>query len=167
MRRILRTIAALLLGIGIALPAAAQNITPESLASARELMTLSRSDKFLDQAITTMMPQIAQLLEKANPEKGAVIRSILEEYVLPEMRSSIPDAVDDIAEVYARNFTQDELNEVIAFYKTPVGQKFLDRMPGIMNELNAIGQAWGQRIAIKALRDLAPKFKERGIDVPI
>jgi uncharacterized protein len=167
MSRLIQTIVAILFSIGVALPTAAQEVTPESLNAARELMTLSRTDKFLDQSISTMLPQVAQLLEKANPEKGAVVRSMMEEFVLPEMRRSIPEAVEDIAAIYARNFTRDELNEVIAFYKTPVGQKFLDRMPSIMTDLTAIGQAWGQRTAIKALRDLTPKFKEQGIDVPI
>jgi hypothetical protein len=55
---------------------------------------------------------------------------------------------------------------VIAFHKTPTGQKFIERQPALLIELNQAGQAFGQRAAINALRTIAPKLKEQGIDVP-
>lgn len=170
MSQIRQRIAAFLLAAAAsmsALPSAAQQVTAESLAASRELMSLTKADQSLDQFIGMMMPQIGQLLEQANPDQGALVRKIMDELVLPELRKSIPEAVDEAAAIYARTFTQAELNEVIAFYQTPVGQKFIERQSALMIELGQAGQAWGQRTAIKVLRDLAPKLKEQGIDVPI
>jgi hypothetical protein len=167
MRRILCSIAAALTIATASLTASAQEVTPESLAASRELMALTKSTEALDQVITMITPQVAQLLEQSNPDKGPLIRKILEELFLPEVRQGLPEAIDEIATVYARNFTAAELAEVIAFYKTPTGQKFIERQPALMVELNQAGQAFGQRAAINALRKLAPKFKEQGIDVPI
>jgi hypothetical protein len=157
----------ILLGTVVALPAAAQQVTPESLAASRELMALTRSDQTLDQVISMMLPQISQMLVQSNPEKGPVIESILSEFLLPEMRKSVPGAIDDIAKLYARTFTEAELRDVIAFYKSPTGQKFIERQPALLTELNMAGQKWGERAAINALRNLKPKFKEQGIEVPI
>ncbi|WP_162917089.1 DUF2059 domain-containing protein [Dongia deserti] len=147
--------------------ATAQEVAPESLAASRELMALTKSDQALDQVFTMMTPQVGQMLEQINPDKGPLIRKMLEELLLPEMRKSVPEAIDDIAAIYARNFTAAELADVIAFYKTPTGQKFIDRQPALLTELNQAGQAFGQRAAINALRTIAPKLKEQGIDVPI
>jgi len=149
------------------LPARAQQVTPESLAASRELMELTNANQSLDQMIMMLAPQLSQLLEQANPQQGQLVRQIVDEMVIPELRKSIPEAVDSAATIYARTFTQAELNQVIAFYKTPTGQKFIDRMPGLMTELSQAGQEWGQRAAIKALQDLAPKLREKGIQVPI
>jgi hypothetical protein len=39
---------------------------------------------------------------------------------------------DLYVEIYVEAFTEDELNELIAFNQSPLGQKVLKRMPGIM-----------------------------------
>lgn len=167
MRRILFSIAAALTIATASFQANAQEVTPESLAASRELMALTKSDQALDQVLALITPQIGQMLEQSNPDKGPLIRKMLEELLLPEIRKAVPQAIDDIAAIYARNFTAAELAEVIAFYKTPTGQKFIERQPALLTELNQAGQAFGQRAAINALRAIAPKLKEQGIEVPI
>src|SRR5262245_2833210 len=149
------TLRRLVVGIAITLgvwlvPAQAQEVSPESLAASRELMALTNSDEILEQVIAMFVPQITDLVARANPEPGPAVRKIMDEMMMPEMRKAIPEAIDGIAAVYAHNFTADELNELIAFYKTPVGQKFIERQPALMTELSETGQAWGQRTAMKA-----------------
>ena len=39
--------------------------------------------------------------------------------------------------IYARHFTVTELNELSAFYQTPVGSKALREMPQVMGEFTA------------------------------
>ncbi len=39
--------------------------------------------------------------------------------------------------VYARNFTAQELREIVAFYRTPTGAKALHTMPKVMGEVMA------------------------------
>ena len=54
---------------------------------------------------------------------------------LLESMSARTDAfVQGIAAVYARNFTVDELRQLTAFYRGPVGQKYLEKMPVIAQE---------------------------------
>jgi uncharacterized protein len=169
MRSTMRGLFTLLVIVGglWSLPAEAQEVSPESLAASRELMALTQSDRILDQFLVMFTPQVSALIEKANPEKGPLVRKIMEELMLPEMRKQIPEAIDDVAKVYTRHFSLEELNELIAFYKTPIGQKFVDRQSVLMIDLSQAGQEWGQRATLKALRNLAPKLKEQGIEVPI
>lgn len=47
--------------------------------------------------------------------------------------------------VYENAFTDDEINSLIAFYKTPVGQKSLDVMPGLTGEIMAFSQKLAQK----------------------
>jgi len=39
--------------------------------------------------------------------------------------------------IYARNFTAQELREILAFYRTPTGSKALHTMPKIMGDVMA------------------------------
>jgi hypothetical protein len=47
---------------------------------------------------------------------------------------------DDMAEIYAKNYTSKELNELNAFYKTPIGQKTAKLMPKLASEGARLGQ---------------------------
>lgn len=45
-----------------------------------------------------------------------------------------------MVELYARTFTEDELRDMVAFYKTPSGRKSLEKMPLLMQEGFRISQ---------------------------
>ena len=45
-----------------------------------------------------------------------------------------------IINIYSNHFTESELNELIKFYKTPLGQKTLKEFPAIMQEAAMAGQ---------------------------
>jgi uncharacterized protein len=55
--------------------------------------------------------------------------------------------------VYAEVFTERELRDLIAFYETPLGQKFLDKMP--------IASARTQAILMERMQRGMPKLLER------
>lgn len=48
-----------------------------------------------------------------------------------------------LVELYVREFSEKEILEVIAFYKTPTGQKALKRLPLLMAECAKIGHEYG------------------------
>lgn len=54
---------------------------------------------------------------------------------------------DECVAVYARHFTADELEQLLAFYRSPVGRKALERGAAMMGEMMLAGQRVGQGIA--------------------
>ena len=48
-------------------------------------------------------------------------------------------ALDRMYAIYAKHFTADELKQMVAFYKTPVGAKTLVEMPAVINETMQTG----------------------------
>jgi hypothetical protein len=153
--------------VGLAHAEGGPEVSPESLAASRELLALTNANQMFLQMMQMMAPQIGQLLEQANPQDGPLVRQLVEEMMVPEMTKHVPEIIDDIAAIYGRTFTQSELSELIAFYESSVDRKFADRQPALLAELGELGQAWGERTALRVLRDLAPKLRERGIEVPI
>ena len=57
--------------------------------------------------------------------------------------------------IYDRHFTMEELQALIDFYTTPVGQQVVKKMPLIAQESNAIGQQWGEAKAREIIQRLA------------
>jgi len=75
------------------------------------------------------------------------------------------ELVDLIAVVYARNFTAAELQQVSAFYRSPVGQKFLEKMPTITQESMQAGQKWGQTVAGEMRGRIIEELRKRGHNI--
>jgi len=51
------------------------------------------------------------------------------------------------ADIYAKHFTDAEIDDLLRFYDSPTGKKAIAKMPTIMNESMEMGRAWGQRVA--------------------
>ncbi|MGH7391759.1 MAG: DUF2059 domain-containing protein [Candidatus Rokuibacteriota bacterium] len=54
---------------------------------------------------------------------------------------------DECVEIYARHFTADELEQMVAFYGSPVGRKSLELGAALASEMMAAGQRVGQGLA--------------------
>jgi hypothetical protein len=60
--------------------------------------------------------------------------------------------------IYDKYFTEEEIRQLITFYKTPTGQKIISTMPSVMKEAMTAGQTWGKEISDKILK----RLKEKG-----
>jgi hypothetical protein len=65
-----------------------------------------------------------------------------------------------IVPIYSRHFSLDEIRGLVAFYRTPLGEKVLATLPSITAESIRVGQEWG---AAKA-RELIERLEERGYE---
>lgn len=67
------------------------------------------------------------------------------------------DLVNMVVPVYDRNFTAEEIEGMIAFYSSPVGQKVIAKLPVVMQESMQLGQTWGQELGKKVILKLQQK----------
>jgi len=56
-----------------------------------------------------------------------------------------PGIKADLAKVYEGAYTNDEMEELLVFYETPVGKKSLLTMPQIMQESSKVGQKYAMK----------------------
>ncbi|NVE00479.1 DUF2059 domain-containing protein [Massilia sp. BJB1822] len=159
-----KIVASLLATLAIAAgqPAAAQDaaVSPEQKAAIQELLdvmdyraVMTAAMRQMGQALPTMMRANAEQAILSNPKldeagrKAALARM---EQELPQMADTMqevmlsPALMDDIiAEtlpLYARHYTADEMRQIAAFYRTPVGKKTLQVMPQLMGEAMEMSQ---------------------------
>ncbi|MBO9660309.1 MAG: DUF2059 domain-containing protein, partial [Chitinophagaceae bacterium] len=70
-----------------------------------------------------------------------------------------PEALADLViPVYVKHYSDEDVMELIRFYKTPVGKKVIEKMPLVLQECLAIGGKWGEKIA----QDIIEKLKAEG-----
>lgn len=153
-------------GLALATAVHAEDPDPAAITKAKEFMAAAQSVRLADQMLTLMEKPLAQLIEKANPGRGKEIADLLREKLFPAMRERLPEFTELAAHVYAKHFTAAELDQLIAFYDSPIGKKLLAEQPAMLSEMNAVAQAWGQNLAMDVMRKLAPEFEKRGLAMP-
>ncbi len=63
-----------------------------------------------------------------------------------EVVASLESLYGELAAVYTEEFTEAELDQILAFYNTPVGEKMRAITPELTKKGMEIGQQWGQEL---------------------
>lgn len=107
------------------------------------------------QALVAELMRTTGAIEIGNQIAGQMAQSFRQQVpaemhpIIDEIFGSLDmrDMEGEIAALYARTFTEQELKDMLAFYETPSGRSMLAKTPALMQESVAIGQAWGARKA--------------------
>ncbi|MEC4677206.1 MAG: DUF2059 domain-containing protein [Nitrospirota bacterium] len=59
-----------------------------------------------------------------------------------------------IVAVYVRHFSIEEMKTIVAFYKTTVGKKYLQKLPEITQESMAVGRIWNREVGAQIAEKL-------------
>jgi len=148
----------LLFSIGVA---PAQTPSPEAMAAARELVTtLKLSDQYkalLPVILLGLKPALTQDRPEIERDYDAMMPAVADAYT-PYYNAM----VDSIATVYANSFSVDELRQIEAFYRQPVGQKFLDKSQAIRRQSVQIGEDTGRKAAEDLRTSLTQLLRQKG-----
>ena len=113
----------------------------------QKLLDITGSAKIGMQAIQNMIPMFEKSYSTVNKE-------FWDDFA-KEIKPT--DLTDLIIPIYDKYYTEDDIDQLIAFYNTPVGKKMVEVLPSISKESMAAGQAWGQELAEKVLQELKTK----------
>ncbi len=69
----------------------------------------------------------------------------------------------DFKGIYLESFSDSEIREITKFYKTPVGQKFLEKTPALMKAGAQLGMQEGQFKQAQLMERVKPLLKKYGI----
>jgi hypothetical protein len=69
---------------------------------------------------------------------------------------------DGMAKVYASQFTEQELKDLVAFYKSPLGQKLLTAEPAAIQNSMAYLNQWAQNFAEVVNGEFRTEMRKRG-----
>jgi hypothetical protein len=143
------------------MPARAESLSPESIAAAKELVaTIKLGEQFkslMPTIMTTLKPAIVQGRANVERDYDAMIPMLLQSF-----QSRMDELSDAVVKVYASNFTTDDLRALIVFYKTPVGQKFLQKTPLLAQQTMAVGQQFGRSVASEIRTRMIEELRKKG-----
>ena len=73
--------------------------------------------------------------------------------------------MSEVAKMYASRFTEPELNQALAFYKSPLGMKLIQNEPKILDESMNYAANWANKLADEVLAKMRTEMKKRGHDL--
>jgi uncharacterized protein len=142
-------------------PSPAQTPSPEAMAAARSLVTTMKlADQYkamLPGVLLGLRPALTQDRPEIERDYDAMMPAILEAFA--PYYSAMADGV---AAVYANNFTADELREIEAFYRQPVGQKLLAKSQSIAVQSAQVGQEASRRATEDMRARLTEALRQKG-----
>jgi len=159
-----------LTGIGFALTGfAAQAQTaakppppsPAAVAAAAELLGMKRAFTIYQNIVPNIIQRDKDsiLQNNLNYQKDLEEISVKLATELGPRREEIGKAM---AQIYATTFTEQELKDLIAFYKSPLGKKFLETEPqSIQSSINFMNQ-WSAAMANEVNERFRAELKARG-----
>lgn len=144
-------------------PAAQSKIDPAKEADIRRLMQLTGSDTLAAQIMNSMETSLRPNLINAFPPGD--YRAKLVDLFFEKLSGKIgPSTTELTIPIYAKYFSDEEIQQLTAFYQTPIGAKAIKVLPQLMNEVMTTSQAWGQELAqecMKEVLDEHPDLKQQ------
>jgi hypothetical protein len=141
--------------------ASAQAPAPEAMRAARSLVgTMKLADQYralLPAILLRLKPVVTQERPEIERDYDAMAAMIGDTYT-----PFYDEMLEDAATLYASNFTIDEIHQIDAFYRLPVGQKLLERSQGLAQQATQIGQDVGQKAAEALRLRLTEALRQKG-----
>ncbi|MGB8633811.1 MAG: DUF2059 domain-containing protein [Rhodanobacteraceae bacterium] len=126
-----------------------QAATPQASAEqVRELIKVTGGAEMMHRMMTQMIPGLSNTMQEALP---CVPASYWNGFANKQAEQ---DLINRIIPIYQKHFSSEDVADLLKFYRTRVGRKVLEEMPGIMSETMRDGQAWGRKRAQQMIDQL-------------
>ncbi|NLC23430.1 MAG: DUF2059 domain-containing protein [Oxalobacter sp.] len=125
--------------------ALAQTSQPASKASIEQLLEIMETKQMYEatmQEMTKMVDQsTARIMNRIPPEKqGKFKKAMAQLDTIIKEEMSWDKMKSQYVQIYMETFTQQEIDDLAAFYQTPSGKSFIKKQPLVIQRTSAISQ---------------------------
>jgi uncharacterized protein len=134
----------------------------KTMAQAMNMMKVAMPRQMLDGARAAIeSSKLAEdkkreAIARIEAEMPALSDTLLNQFLGKEF---LDDVQKNTIRIYSRHFTTEEIDQLAAFYRSPVGQKTLAKMPVIMQESVQFAMQQMQRTAPLIEKEVMKRFK--------
>lgn len=134
-------------------------VDPSKDAAIRHLMDITETSKLGDNIATYLKTQVHDGVSKAiGPEKvDAFMGTFNQKFAATSSERAVMDAM---VPIYAKAFSMEDIQGLIQFYESPLGQRVVKSLPDVVQQSQVTGVQIEQASALKVLRDMADQYPE-------
>jgi uncharacterized protein len=160
-----RSVLCAFLGCFIAAAAHAQAPTPAptagAVAAARELIVAKGGAAMFEPVIPGVIETAKNSLVPTNPNLTKDLNDVAAQ-LRKDYESKKAELVYEVAVIYAAHFTEQELKDLVAFYKSPLGQKMLKEEPLALDQSMKKAQSWSSDFSDSVLARIRSEMAKKG-----
>jgi hypothetical protein len=138
--------------------------SPAAIASAKELITLKGGHQMFDAIVPGTIEQAKNLFLPTNPNLNKPLTEVATQ-LRTEYSGKTDELFSEVAKAYASRFTEQELKEMVAFYKTPLGKKMLTDEPGAIEDGFGRAKDWANAFSQQMVTRMRAEMKKKGYDL--
>ena len=139
---------------------------PKRLVAAKELIGIMQAQNVYKNTLEAMNNHMLLILSKENPGKEDKLRKVIWDSTSKILESHTKEIADNNAIVYANTYTEQELQEMTKFYKTPTGQKVVETMPQLMSQALAANQMVIAQTLQESMTAIREQVQKQGLNMP-
>jgi len=152
--------------VAIVRPAAAQTIDPALEADITRLMDLLNATQNAEQLSAVVAEGMVASIRSAHPDAPPRVLTIVSEIVKKKFSEALggrEGLLSRVVPIYAKYYTREDIQALIAFYQSDVGRKAIKTMPAVFQESMTIGQQWATEVMPQIQRELEQRLRAEGI----
>lgn len=133
---------------------APQKVDPATEADIRQLMDLVGTKAIVTRMMTNMEDSMKPLLLNAFPP--GQYRERLVQLFMEKFHTKVnADSLMDVSiPIYAQYLSDDEVKQLIQFFQTPLGQKWISVLPQVQAGVQPKARAWGERMGRESMMEV-------------
>jgi hypothetical protein len=138
--------------------------TPGAIAAAKELVALKGGNAMFAPLIPGVIERAKQTFVPTNPQLIGQLNQVADQ-LKKEYAPKSAEIDTEVAKGYAQHFTEAELKEIIAFYKSPVGRKMIAEEPKAIEQSLKAAQDWAAKFSDVVMERFRVEMKKKGYDL--
>jgi len=145
-------------------PAQAQQPSANAIALAKEIITAKGGTSLYEPLVPQIIDRARSIFLQSNPMLSKDLNDVAAK-LRAELGPRVAELITDGATLYAAQFTEQELKDVLAFYKSPLGRKMVAQEPLILDRSAANMDAWANKFAEEVISKFRAEMRKRGHDI--
>lgn len=135
-------------------------VSQSHLSLAREVMLTSGVARSFD----ALLPAFGEQLRQANVTRPEIRKDLNEVLTAlePEMELQKQEMINIAARLYASRLSEAELRDIAAFFRSPVGRRYVEFQPQILDDMVQQMQSWTQRVSEYVMIRVRSEMGKRG-----
>jgi hypothetical protein len=162
--RVLCTVAAMSLALSVAANAQGKAQTPTALLLAKELIDIKGATKAYDPLVVGVIEYHKNFFMQNNPNLAKDLDAVATK-LAKELEPRRAEMQQQLTQIYAQHFTEQELKDALAFYKSPLGKKLISEEPKALEESMKAADDWSRKFAEEVDAKFRAEMKARGLNM--
>ena len=135
--------------------------SPAAIAAAKEILTMKNASAMYASAVPNIVQQTKDALLGSNLNYQKDLNEVAV-IVAQKLAGREKEIGDGMANVYANEFSEQELKDLVTFYKSPLGQKLLASEPRAIQFSMSYMNGWAQNFAETVNGEFRAEMRKRG-----